>query len=336
MARKSWIRIGIAGSLVLAATSGWAVELKISTLAPEGSVWMQAMREGAAEVAERTEGRVKLRFYPGGSMGNESAVLRKIRVGQLHGGAFTVGTLSDVYPDIVVYALPVMFRSYDEADHVRQRMDSKLAAGLEKSGFTSFGFIEGGFAFLLSSRPARSFDDLKGLKAWVPEGDSFSADLLAEAGMKAIPLPMADVLTGLQTGLIDTVAGPPVGIVALQWFTKVKYLAELPLIYTCGTIVLGNRSLEQVQEGDRAVLREVLGRVSAALDRRNREDNQQARTALAKQGIQFVAMSAESERRWHEIAAAARKRSVEKGMLNAAIVAEAETLAAEARGGGTE
>lgn len=336
MARRNSVRVFVAALLALVASSARAVELKISTLAPDGSVWMKAMREGAAEVAERTQGRVKLRFYPGGSMGNESAVLRKIRVGQLHGGAFTVGTLAEVYPDIEVYALPVLFRSYDEVDYVRQHMDSKLAAGLEKNGFESFGFIEGGFAFLLSNRATRAFEDLKGLKAWVPEGDTFSADLLAEAGMSAIPLPMADVLTGLQTGLVDTVAGPPVGIVALQWFTKVKYLTELPLIYTCGTIALSSRSLEQVQEADRAVLGEVLGRVSATLDTRNRADNEQARAALAKQGIQFVTISPESERRWQEIAAAARKRAVEKGLLSAAVVAEAESLAAEARGAGTK
>ncbi len=336
MARKNGFRFFVVGLLALVASSAGAVELKISTLAPDGSVWMKAMREGAAEVAERTQGRVKLRFYPGGSMGNESAVLRKIRVGQLHGGAFTVGTLSEVYPDIEVYALPVLFRSYDEVDYVRQRMDSKLAAGLEKNGFESFGFIEGGFAFLLSNRAARTFDDLKGLKAWVPEGDSFSAGLLAEASMSAIPLPIADVLTGLQTGLVDTVAGPPVGVVALQWFTKVKYLTDLPLIYTCGTIALSSRSLEQVQDADRSVLREVLERVSATLDKRNRADNDQARAALAKQGIQFVTMSAEAERRWHEIAATARKRVVEKGMLSPAVVAEAESLTAEARGAGTK
>ncbi len=319
--------------LALACATAWGVELKVATLAPDGSVWMEALRASAGEIAQRTEGRVTLRFYPGGTMGSESAVLRKIRVGQLHGGAFTSGTLAEVYPDMQVLSLPVLFRSYEEVDQVRRTVDGRLIAGLAGRGFQSYGLIEGGFAYLLSSKATRSFDDLKGQKAWIPEGDSIGAAILAEAGLAPIPLPVSDVLTGLQTGLVDTVAGPPIGVVALQWFTKVKYMTDLPLVYTYGSLVLSEKALERVGEADRAVLAEVLEKASSRLDHGTREDNERAREALVKQGIVVVELSPESAARWREVSARARQRLVDRGAVTAAVAAEVEGLLATLRGG---
>ena len=113
--------------------------LKIATLAPDGSSWMQAMRDGAAEVDRLTEGRVKLRFYPGGVMGNENSVLRKIRVGQLQGGALTGGGLASLYPDSQIYSLPFLFLSYAEVAYVRERVDPILLEGLSSQWLRQYG-----------------------------------------------------------------------------------------------------------------------------------------------------------------------------------------------------
>ena len=133
-----------------------AADIKIATVAPDGSRWMQQMRAGAEEVKARTAGRVTLKFYPGGVMGNDAQVLRKIRIGQLQGGAFTAGGLAERYPGLNLYGIPLLFRSLDEVDAVRAALDPELAAGLERAGFVTFGFIEGGFANLLSNEPIRT------------------------------------------------------------------------------------------------------------------------------------------------------------------------------------
>jgi len=308
-----------------------AVQLKIATLAPDGSHWMKAVRKGTDEIEERTEGRVKFRIYPGGSMGNEAAVLRKIRIGQLHGGVFTSGTLITAYPDIDVYALPMLMRSYDEVDHVRSRVDERLMADLAKNGYVAFGIIEGGFAYLMSNKATRGFEDLKGQKAWTPEGDEVGTAILNAAGISAIPLPVSDVLTGLQTGLIDTVAAPMVGAVALQWFTKVKYVTEVPIVYTYGSIALSNKAFARIAEADQIVVREVLERVTKGLDRGTRKDNEGAREALVKQGLQFLEMTPEGTERWSEVAAKARGRLVEEGYVSSGLVAEIEQMLKEYR-----
>ena len=103
--------------LLLGTAPSRALDIKIATLAPDGTLWMQEMRKGAEEIARRTDGRVVFKFYPGGSMGSDRNVLRKIRAGQLHGGMLTGGALSDIYTDAQLYGLPFLFRSYEELDY---------------------------------------------------------------------------------------------------------------------------------------------------------------------------------------------------------------------------
>jgi len=312
--------------LALAATAlpGLAetAQLKIATLAPDGSFWMNEVKKGADEVAEKTDGRVNIRFYPGGTMGNDQAVLRKMSIGQLQGGMIVASSLADVTPGIQVYGLPLVFRSYDEVDFVRAKVDARLIGDLAANGYISFGIIEGGFAYIMSNKPTTGIASLNGRKAWIPEGDTVAEAILQAAGLSAVPLPVSDVLTGLQTGLIDTVAGPPVGAVALQWFTRTKYLTDLPILYSYGTIVVSEKAFAKLSEADQKVVREVMGAVSKTLDRRTRADNQQAREALAKQGIEFVTITPEEQQKWHQIAAEATAKLDEKGVIPNQLLAE--------------
>lgn len=284
---KPFLHLGLILALLLPLSAG-AATLKIATAIPDGTNWMKQLRAGAAEIKERTNGRVRIRFYPGGVMGNDNSVLRKIKVGQLHGAALTGGSLSKISPDSQIYSLPFTFRNYDEVDYVRSKMDADIVQGLYDNGYVSFGISEGGFAYMLSRAPVTATADLGARKIWIPEGDRINQAAFAEFGISPVQLAMTDVLTALQTGLIDTVASTPVGAIALQWHTRVKYLTDTPLLYVTGTIIVKRRALEKLQAGDQAIVREVMGDVFQRLNRINREDNRKAYEALKQQGIEFV------------------------------------------------
>jgi TRAP-type C4-dicarboxylate transport system substrate-binding protein len=291
---------------LLAAGGASAKTLKIATIVPEGSSWMVEMREAADEIQEKTDGRVKLKFYPGGVMGNDKTVLRKVRVGQLQGGAFTSGALSDIYPDIELYSLPFLFRSYDEVDYVRKHLDEGLKAGLEANGFVALSITDGGFAYVLSQKPIRKVEDMEGAKVWLVEDDKMSEIALEIAGVSPVPLPIADVYTALQTGLIDTVAAPPMGAIAFQWHTKVDYLTDVPVMYLVGVVAIDRKAFSKLSPGDQAIVREAVEEASRRLDTESRSGEANAREALANQGIEFVeASSAEEVERWRSISAEA-------------------------------
>ncbi|MCF6281354.1 MAG: TRAP transporter substrate-binding protein DctP [Candidatus Polarisedimenticolaceae bacterium] len=278
--------------------AGAAVKLKIATLLPDGTGLMKALRTAGKEIKTRTDGRVKMQFYPGGVMGNDKSVMRKIRAGQLHGAALSSSGVATLYSNAQIYSLPFTFRSTDEIDYARQQLDPQLIAGLKEKGFISYGLMDTGFAYIMSNTPIRLLDDLKGQRIWAPDTDKLSRTALETVGIYPILLPLTDVLTGLQTGLIDTVTIPPIGAIALQWHTQVKYVTDLPLLFSYGTLLIKERALKRINEGDRAIISEVMVKVAKTIDQQNRKDNIQATKALGKQGIEFVTLTDEQKQDW--------------------------------------
>lgn len=265
-----------------------ALELKIASVAPDGSAWMRAMRAGAQRINTETQGRVVLKFYPGGVMGDDSQILRRIRVGQLHGGAFAAGGLGDRYPAMRSYGVPLLFRSLDEVDYVRERFDRELQTGLEEAGFVSFGLVEGGFAKFLSTDPVRSVEDLKRRKVWIPDNDQISLLSLETLGVSPVPLPVTDVMTSLQTGLLDVVASSPSVALVLQWHTKVRYVTDLPVAYSYGIVAIDARVFDRIADSDQRIVRDVMSEVMATLDTAARDDNAEALEAMFDVGIESV------------------------------------------------
>jgi len=265
-----------------------AATLKIATVAPEGSTWMKEMRAGAGEIKERTEGRVQIKFYGGGIMGNATKVLGKIRIGNLQGGVFTPSAMQKIYPEISIYGLPLTFESEEEVAYVRARLDKTLQDGLENAGFINFGFASGGFAVLMSNDPVKGLGDMKGKRVWVPEGDTISYASMKALSLSPVTLPLTDVLTGLQTGLIDIVPMSPVGALVLQWHTKVKFITDMPLLYTMGFMVIDKRAFKKIEAADQEVVRQVMTRIYAELDEVSLSDNLEAMQALLNTGIESV------------------------------------------------
>jgi TRAP-type C4-dicarboxylate transport system substrate-binding protein len=299
--------------------------LKVATLATDGTVWMKELRQSAAVIKRRTQEQVRFKFYPGGVMGSDKSVLRKLRVGQLHGAAISSAALARVYPDSQTYGWPLLFRSHEEVDYVRAHTDTLIINELKKRGYVSFGIVENGFAYLLSNRPVRRVSDLKGQKVWVPEGDLISRTFYEAAGRSPIPLPLSDVLTGLQTGLIETVGTPPIGAIALQWHTAVKYLTDTPVMYTYGMLIMDSRIFGQLHRDHQAVVREVIEHSVDKLNKQNRVDNEKAKQALKNQGITFIRASPKDLDKLRSIAAEARRRLVEKGIYSPTVLEALKT-----------
>lgn len=304
---------------------------KIATVAPEGSNWMREMRAGAANVKERTAGRVEFKFYPGGVMGNDSAVLRKIKLGQLQGGAFSAAELSPVNPDAQTYSLPFLFRSQAEVDYVRAKVDPMIKAGFEKNGMVALGLTGGGFAYLLSTKPIRTREDLKASKVWAPSNDVIAQVAFRAGGVEPVTLPIADVYPALSTGLIETVGNTPAGVIVFQWHTKLKFMVDLPLTYVLGIFTVDKKAFDGVDAADQAVMREEIGAAFERLDAINRRDNESARGALAKQGITLFSPGEDERTFWNEVGVRSRDELSARHAYSADVFAAVQAAIAEYR-----
>jgi TRAP-type C4-dicarboxylate transport system substrate-binding protein len=307
---------------ITAGASGQGVPIKLATIAPEGSSWMVQMRAGAEEIKARTEGRVAIKFYGGGVMGNDKKVLRKIRIGQLQGGAFTSTALAERYPALNLYGIPMLFHSLAEVDYVRERLDEQLQAGLRDAGYESFGFAEGGFAYLMANIPVRELEDIRGRKIWVPEGDTVSFLAMETLGLSPVVLPLTDVMTGLQTGLLDIVATSPVGALVLQWHTKVQYVTDLPVSYLFAFLAIEQRAFNRLRPEDQTAVRDVLTAVYDQIDAEARRDNESAEEALKSAGISYVAPDAARVEDWRAQLNGVRARLAAEGAVDPELLAE--------------
>lgn len=308
--------------LILVSGVANAKTIKIATAAPDGTTWMKEMKKGAKNIEEQTQGRVKLKFYPGGVMGNTSSVHRKIRVGQLHAGAFTAGSLAHVYKDIQIYSLPMLFKSFDEVDYVRSKMDAKLKQGLEDNGFVLLGISEGGFARILSNTAVHNLAEIRATKTWVPEGDVLVQESFNTLGISPISLPLSDVFTGLQTGLLDTISANSTAVIAFQWHTKVSHLIDVPIIYITGTLAIGKKVFDKISKADQSIIKKEMSNVFKTLDKLNRSDNQKAHQALKNQGIKFVVPDDEELKLWESLADKAITNLISKNIVSRSAVDE--------------
>jgi len=260
-------------------------QIKFATLAPEGSTWMKTMHAIDDEVRRRTDNRLGFKFYPGGVQGDEKDVLRKIRNGQLHGGGFTGFGLGSVSPEVRVMELPFMFESLDELDFVREQTDPYFQKAFADKGYLHLGWADVGFVYLYSKNPIRNPDDMESAKIWIWAGDPLAELFFKAFGLSPIPLSAPDVLTSLQTGIIDAVYSSSLACIALQWFTRVDFMTDVPITYGMGAALVSDKALRKIDAADIEILREISRPLLRELTEKTRDQNREAIVETKKEGV---------------------------------------------------
>ena len=284
--------------------------IKIATLAPEGSAWAKTLSDLNAELKEKTNNGVRLKIYPGGVLGDEKDMIRKMYAGQVHGAVLTSGGLSTIFGEMDAFQIPFFFKSYDEVDYVLEKMDAFFKAGFEKRGYILPAWSEGGFVRLLSTTPMSSLDDLRKAKVWTWADAPMAKAIFDEAGISAIPLSLPDVLVGLQTGLVEVVYAPPSGAISLQWFTKTKYMTDVPLMYLIGGLVIKKNQLKKLPLDHQQVLWELCPKYMDRLKQVIRKENQEAIRVMTKHGLKLIQPSADQIKEFKEVSQKAMQRDI--------------------------
>lgn len=308
-----------------------ATVIKFATVAPRNSTWMNIMEDLNNELSAATGGEVSFKFYPGGVQGDEKDVIRKIRIGQLHGGGFTGVGMGLVEPQSRVLDLPYLFRDEDEADHVLEGIYDTMAARFDDKGYLLLGWAEVGFVHFFTQNPVRSLDELKQQKMWIWEGDPLAGAYFDELGLKPVPLALPDVLTSFQTGLINGAYASPYGASVLQWQSRVSYVSDRPLADAAGAVLISNRILKKLSPEQLALLREIGRRKLRELTAASREDNRSALDAFQAAGIERVAPLDEATAAQFETIGIRVQDKLAGSLYDAELLKQVRTLIAESR-----
>jgi TRAP-type transport system periplasmic protein len=261
------------------------VKIKFATLAPDGSTWMNVMKEFSQSLQEKSKGSIIFKIYPGGIQGDEKDVLRKIRINQLHSAGFTGVGLGAISPEVRVLDTPFLFRTKEEIDFIADKFFDRFAKGFEDQGYILLGWAEVGWVYIYTNQPVNTEEDMKGVKMWMWEGDPISQATFDAFGVNAIPLSITDVLTSLQTGLIDGVYTSPLGCVALQWFTKVKYVLNIPLANSNGAVLISKRMFGKLSVEQQQLLLDEGKKYFTRLTQLSREDNVKSQKTMFEYGL---------------------------------------------------
>jgi len=268
--------------------------LKFATVAPEGSTYLKVLREYTEEVRILTNGEIKFKIYPSQIQGDEKDVLRKIRLGQLHGGGFTGMGLGEILPETRIIELPLMYRDYKEIDYITSKLFDEFSRKFEDNGFIILGWADVGFAYVYSQQPITSLDDLRGTKMWMWEGDPLAEATFKALGVSAIPISLTDVMTALQTNMIEAVYVPPLPCVTLQWYTRINYITDLPLAYVSGAIIISKIMYDKIPAAYQEILREKGRESMKKLVQLGRKDNEDSIELMKKDGIKLVSVPKEN------------------------------------------
>jgi TRAP-type C4-dicarboxylate transport system substrate-binding protein len=321
----------VAGALTTAWAQGPTV-IKFATLAPEGSSWMQIFKAAADEVQQKTGNAVQFRIYPGGVMGDEKDMVRKLHIGQIHSAVLTSAGMSGIYPETDVLQIPFLFNSYPEADHVVDQVEPALRNGLAEKGYVLLGWSEAGFVNLMATVPVDTLDKVRKAKVWIWSDAPMAGAIFKEAGVPGVPLNIPDVLVGLQTGLVEVVYAPPSAAIALQWFTRLKYVSDTPLLYLQGGIVLKKDTFDAIPAAHRPAVLEIFRKHFSKLKEDIRKENQDALNLMRKQGIQFMTLSPEQIEEYKRITDRAMAKPGSH-RYSAAMGAEVAEIIKASRGG---
>lgn len=269
------------------------VTIKIAAIAPKGSAPMILLEELKNKIREETNNEVNFKIYPGGIQGDEKDVITKIKLGQLHGGAFTSVGLGRIATEIRVTDIPFLFKNYEEVGYVRAKLKNKLEKFLDEKGFVVVAWSDIGFVHTFSKEPINK-DNLKDLKVWVWGDDLLSNTVWQSIGVIPISLSITDVLTSLSTRLIDTAATTPFGAVAFRWYKKFNYISEIPSTNPSAAIIVTKKQWEKITPKSRKKIHEIASWYEEKMVSSNRKSNADCLQILKDSGIKIVPISDES------------------------------------------
>jgi TRAP-type transport system periplasmic protein len=309
---KRSLLLMICAALIAPSLSAQQYLVKFATLAPEGSTPTKMMRDFDKAIREQSGGRLGFKIYAGGVAGDEKDVVRKIKLGQYSAAGFTGVGINEIAKKVRILDAPFLFKNHDEVDFIVNKFDKEFQQALEEGGFVLLGWAEVGLVYIYSDRPVASAEDLKKTKIWMWEGDPIAEAAFQAIGVSPIPLSITDVSTSLQTGMVNTVYVPPYELVALSWFTRVKFMMGVPLANSEGAVLISKKVFDAMPKDIQDILVTNGRKYFRQLTLASRDENEKSIATLKEKGFTVITPTKEVTAQFESTGKKARQLLVGK------------------------
>lgn len=294
------IRTLLTGTLLMTAGIGStsAVTIKLGSLAPSGSPWDDGIRTIAARWEEISDGKVVLKTYAGGIAGGEEDMIRKMRIGQLGAAGMTGIGMCRIFPGILALQLPLLTRTDEELDYVLEKMKPRFEKELEQKGFTVLVWSKVGWVHFFSRQPVVKPGDLKDQKLFVYAGDPDGVKAWRDAGFHTVPLEPSDLMSSLQSGMVEAFTTTPLSAAAYQWFGLAKNMCGMQWAPMIGGIVVSNRVWNRVPKELRPKLEQAAEEIGRQMQAKIDTADEQAIAVMKEHGLEISEVSEKDIALW--------------------------------------
>jgi TRAP-type C4-dicarboxylate transport system substrate-binding protein len=274
--------------------------IKMASLAPEGTVYHGMLIEMGQQWKKATNGEVILRVYPGGIIGDERDMIRKIRLGQFHAAAVSTEGLHEINPDVYVFSLPLVYDNYDDVEWMRSQMDDRIRTGMTNNGFELLTWADVGWVHHFSTAPVIFPDDLKKLKMFVWAGGYKAAELWKKGGFQPVPLASTDIMPGLQTGLIQSASTVPIFALSQQLFGIANYMLDMKWGLLTGALIIDSKTWNRIKPEYQKEMVSIAKRIIDSKKDIIRDGGEAAISAMEKYGLKVHRQTPDELKSWKD------------------------------------
>jgi TRAP-type transport system periplasmic protein len=296
---------GLLLGLMLALAADAQVVIKLGTIAPDGSVWGDALQRVAQAWQEASGGKVELRIFGGGVLGGEDELVRKLQRRVIDGVTLSGSGLPTLDRSFECLNIPLLFESSDELDYVRERVGPAIERRLEAKGFVVLNWAIAGWVHIFSKDRIRLPEDLRRARFWMTSGSPETERVYKAFGIQVVPLPVTEMLTGLQTGLIDAMAAPPLYALLDRSFQVAGNMLDIHWGALNAATVIRADAWARVPAPLRPRLIEAARREGVAMRDVGRQAGEDAIREMQKRGLTVTVLTDGERARWREEAAKA-------------------------------
>ena len=299
--------IGMAWAVIVSVDARTAraddgIVIKVGTLAPEGTPWYEVIQEVGAKWKKASGGRISFTIFGGGVQGDEADMIRKMRYDQLQMGAFTSVGLETITPEMSALWIPLLFQNYEELDYVRSKLDARLEKALGDKGFVVLNWGDAGWVKYFAKKPIPTLKALQDQTLFTWSGDSKSEEMYKDAGFKVQPLAPTEILTSLQTGMIEAFPAPATAALANQWFGLAKHMLDIKFAPVVGGTIITKKAWDGIDRGLQPTLLKLALETGAKFTPQIRKLETDAIDAMVKRGLKIYPLTPQADQEWRQLA----------------------------------
>ena len=290
---------GLIGTTALASEK----PLRIGTLAPKNSLYHRQLLEIGEAWRQAQGGNAKYVVFPDGSQGGEAELARRMRIGQLQGALLSIVGLSEIEPSInALQSIPLLFKTWEEVDYVREKMRTSMEKKFLDKGFVVLAWGDAGWVRFFSKDALMRPDDFKKMKFFSFAGESEQQEIMKSLGFTPVPLETTDILPSIQTGMINVVPSTPYFALATQIYGKVPHMLEINWAPVVGALVVTQKAWDDMSPAGRQALRTAGEKAGVQIRNKARQEVEEAVEAMRKRGLVVNKPNPDQLREWQELA----------------------------------